>query len=206
MSKTLRLAICFIAAFAVIFAPVRQGKKKAAFDGEIFRLHVVANSDSPYDQALKLKVRDVVLAQAAEITVGAKDAEQAEKLLKANEEKLQAAAAKAIASEGASFCTYADFGVFHFPLRRYGSVTLPEGDYNALKIIIGKGEGHNWWCVMYPPLCVLGETAEFEEKSLEGLSEKTKKAITEKPEIKVKWKFAELFGRSGNEKQERKKK
>ena len=191
--KILRCAICFIVIFAVIFAPIRQGEKRAAFDGEIFRLHVVANSDSPYDQALKLKVRDAVLDKAGKITAKAKNATEAEELLKKNAQELQKAASDIILKEGEFFGTYLDFGVFHFPVRHYGNVTLPEGDYNSLKIIIGRGEGHNWWCVMYPPLCLLDETAEFKEESLNSLSDETKKKITKKPKIKVKWKFAEIF-------------
>ena len=195
MSNTVsRCAVCVTAVFALIFTPVGQVKKKAAFDGEIFRLHVVANSDSPYDQALKLKVRDSVLEKAGAVTANAKNAAEAEELLKQNVYELQKAANDTILKEGNFFGTYMDFGVFHFPVRHYGSVTLPEGDYNALKIIIGEGKGHNWWCVMYPPLCLLDETAEFKEESLNVLSEKTKKKITKRPKIEVKWKLAEIFG------------
>ncbi len=194
MSVFLRLIVCIAISFAISFATFPKTEKKAAFDGEIFRLHVVANSDSPYDQALKLKVRDAVLEKAGEVTANAKNADEAEELLKKNAQEIQKAANDILLKEGDFFGTYMDFGVFHFPVRHYGSVTLPEGDYNALKIIIGEGKGHNWWCVMYPPLCLLDETAEFKEESLNALSEETKKKITKRPKIEVKWKLAEIFG------------
>ena len=188
VARTVSLCIIFLLVFTVL--PLADSG--ISFDGEIFRLHVVANSDSEEDQALKLKVRDAVLETAKSIDFAAANARDAEKLLRENKELLTAAANEVILSSGASYGVRADFGVYHFPIKTYGSVTLPEGNYNALKIIIGNGEGHNWWCVMYPPLCLLNETAEFDEKSLGALSEETKKEITEKPEIKVKFKINEL--------------
>lgn len=164
-----------------------------SFDGEILRLHVVANSDSEDDQALKLKVRDAVLKAAKELDFTAASARGAEKLLRENSELLESTANEVILNSGFSYAASTDFGVYHFPLKSYGSVTLPEGNYNALKIVLGKGEGHNWWCVMYPPLCLLNETAEFDEKSLDVLSAETKEKITEKPDIKVKFKIKEII-------------
>ena len=131
---------------------------------KVLRLHVLANSDSAEDQALKLKVRDSVVEKAAEILAGCHDRESAEQRLTEALPELEEAARKRIAAEGESQRVTAELRPTRFPTREYESFTLPAGEYLALRVVIGQGAGHNWWCVVFPPLCAettsdLAETA-----------------------------------------------
>lgn len=111
------------------------------------RLHVVAADDSAEAQALKLEVRDAVLACARELLKDAEDADAAWRVVRENMDVLEAAARRVAAD---ATCVT---GVFPFPDRWYGDVLVPAGDYRALRVVIGAGAGHNWWCVLYPSLC-----------------------------------------------------
>lgn len=111
------------------------------------RLHVVADSDAPAAQTLKLRVRDAVLARARDLLEDVSDADAAWRVVNENVGALEAAARRVT---GDAAC---ETGVFHFPARRYGDTWVPEGDYRALRVVIGAGRGHNWWCVLYPSLC-----------------------------------------------------
>ena len=122
----------------------------AACDG-VVRLHVIASDDGAAAQALKLHVRDAVLVKARAILSDAGDAEAAWQAICDNRDALEAAARAAALSGGQTAAC--ETGVFPFPERRYGDMTLPAGDYRALRVVIGAGEGRNWWCVLYPALC-----------------------------------------------------
>ncbi len=188
MRKTY-LAVCFLCVITVFFLSPK--KEAAAFDGEILRFHVIANSNSPQDQALKLKVRDRVLEVFK--TLEFNNASDAEKAAVRHSSLLREAALDVIDEQGFSYNVTVSCGIYPFPQKSYGNITLPQGKYNAVRVIIGEGKGENWWCVMYPPLCFVNETAKFDSKALSSLSEETRKKITEKPEIKVEFKLAELF-------------
>ena len=114
---------------------------------DYIRLHVVAADDTIEAQALKLKVRDVVLARARVLLRNAEDAEAAWRIVTENVGELEAVARRVA---GDVTC---EAGVFRFPDRRYGDTLVPEGDYRALRVVVGAGRGHNWWCVLYPSLC-----------------------------------------------------
>jgi len=118
------------------------------------RLHIVAHSDSETDQQIKLKVRDSVLAAAQEGIGACKTAEQAEEYIRENLQILVEAANETLKDEGVDYSAGAELGSYHFPDRSYGGVTYPEGDYRALRILLGDAQGGNWWCVMFPPLCL----------------------------------------------------
>ena len=173
----------------VVFSPYPI-KSAAAFDGEILRFHVIANSNSPEDQALKLKVRDHVLDVFK--TLEFDNAKDAERVAIAHSSLLREAALDVVDFYGKNYNVTVTCGIFPFPQKSYGNITLPKGNYNAVRVVIGEGKGENWWCVMYPPLCFIDEAAEFDKSSLSSLSEDTVKKITGKPEIKVKFKFAEI--------------
>lgn len=163
--------------------------KVGAFDGEIVRLHIIANSDGAEDQMLKLKVRDKIL-EAAEKS---NNAENIAECVKANKNKFLKIAADTLRENNSYYDVTAETGVFSFPARQYGDLYFPKGEYNALKIIIGEGKGHNWWCVMYPPLCFTDKSdGELTEENKKLLSKNTEDVIT-KP--KYKFKIAELFGK-----------
>ncbi len=144
---------------------------------ELIRLHVIANSDSEYDQYVKLRVRDSVL--------------EVSKSLEPDEIKyslglMEDAAKTTLYSYGCDYPVKAVFGEFDFPTKSYGNVTLPAGKYTAVRVIIGDGAGQNWWCVMYPPLCFTDETnAHFDSDLLPSSSGS--------PKFKIKLKLLELF-------------
>ena len=133
------------------------------------RLHVVAEGDSPYQQALKMEIRDECLKCAAACLGGAENADAAYALLQENKSKFESAATHRARELGYTGSIRAEMGVFSFPDRIYGDVLLPAGEYRALKIVIGEGEGHNWWCVLYPSLCFFDESGAGEFPPEKGL-------------------------------------
>ena len=126
--------------------------------GRVLRLHVLANSDSDADQALKLKVRDAVVEASAGWLNGVKSAADAEDILDARLSELTAVARETVRQAGYDYPVTAERRETYFTTRQYGDVTLPAGRYQAVRLVIGEGEGHNWWCVLFPPLCVSAAT------------------------------------------------
>ena len=120
----------------------------------VVRLHVLANSDSTEDQALKLKVRDAVLAASADWQDAAATPAEALALAQERLPALQAVAQEAVAAEGYDYAVRAEVCRMYFTTRQYDTVTLPAGMYEAVRVVIGDGKGQNWWCVLYPPLCL----------------------------------------------------
>lgn len=123
---------------------------------DTLRLHIIANSDSDFDQELKLRVRDRVLEYTGRLFAEASGKTEAEALAKYSANDIKAAAEEVIAESGANYSVSVEITNMWFETRSYDGFTLPAGDYDAVRIIIGAGEGHNWWCVMYPPLCLPG--------------------------------------------------
>lgn len=127
---------------------------------QVLRLHVVANSDDAADQAVKLMVRDAVLAQATPLLEGATDSAAAERVLASHLEELEQTARDVLREQGFEDGAAVSITDQWFPTRQYGSFALPAGRYRALKVTIGRGEGQNWWCVVFPPLCLAAVTEE----------------------------------------------
>lgn len=149
------------------------------YDGELLRFHVLANSDREADQTLKLQVRDRILELVHDSMDQAENTAAAEAQLRAQMPQIRAAARAEIQRRGYDYPVSVQLGVFAFPLRQYGNVTLPAGKYPALRVVIGEGGGHNWWCVMFPPLCFVSEsTAKMPTESLNKISSGTRRAIT----------------------------
>lgn len=123
---------------------------------ETLRLHIIANSDSEADQALKLKVRDRVLEVTGELFAEASGKTEAEALAEISLDDIKAAAEEVVAAEGKEYPVAVEITKMWFETRSYEGFTLPAGDYDAVRIILGEGEGANWWCVMYPQLCIPG--------------------------------------------------
>ena len=174
------------------FAESRRGITE-----DVFRLHVIANSDSNEDQALKLRVRNAVLEASADIFGGAVSAADAKRLSEENIRLFEAAAAAEIAASGYDYPVRCEVGTVHFDRRVYGSAELPEGDYSALRVIIGDGEGRNWWCVMFPALCLPAVTNTDEVLSLaaeNGVISTEELELMQDPEnYEVKLYFAEVI-------------
>jgi stage II sporulation protein R len=125
----------------------------AARAAQLIRLHVVAHSDSPLDQAVKHLVRDTILAALDPLLQEAATPGEALEAIRSRLAELEETAAAAVRTFGPDHGVRADLGRFPFPTRRYGSLLLPSGEYAALRVVIGAGEGRNWWCVLFPPLC-----------------------------------------------------
>lgn len=138
---------------------------------KVLRLHVLANSDSEADQALKRKVRDSVLETASAILADCPDRETAEQRLSAALPEIEDAARARIAAEGGKQTVTAELRPTVFPTREYEDFTLPAGEYLALRVVLGEGEGHNWWCVVFPPLCFSSVSEQSETALRSGLTE-----------------------------------
>ena len=134
------------------------------------RLHVIANSNSSFDQSLKLKVRDRIISEFSCFSDDFSSKEDAEKEIRKNLDRIKVFAENVIKEEGYDYSVLAEYGRSFFPKKKYGDITLPSGDYDALKIKIGKAEGENWWCVMFPPVCITSDcTAELDKDAMEFL-------------------------------------
>ncbi len=165
---------------------------------KLIRLHIIANSDYEADQKLKLAVRDSVLDYMNSLTESCEDRESAEKAIRAHLRDFEAIADEVCRDFGASYSARAEMSESSFPTKHYDGFSLPAGKYTALKIKLGKASGQNWWCVLFPPLCVsAAEVNEGLEKS--GLSDSEISLVTsEKPKYKLKFKILELIEKIAN--------
>ena len=150
--KFLRQILALFCAALVCTALWAEAEQTQLAD-KVIRLHVIANSDSQADQALKLQVRDQVLAQADTLLSGRESAQQAAEILRDNLTPLAETAAQTVSQAGFSYQVQVSLEDTWFPTRQYGDLSLPAGQYQALRVVIGQGEGKNWWCVVFPPLC-----------------------------------------------------
>ncbi|MBE5784741.1 MAG: stage II sporulation protein R [Clostridiales bacterium] len=133
----------------------------------VFRLHVIANSDSVEDQQVKLLVRDSILALERERMASAANGAAAEMLLMEDGKALLGAAEDTLQKAGMDYGASLFVGRFPFPERSYGGKVYPAGEYQALRVVLGEGKGQNWWCVMFPPLCILeGDAGEIDVEKL----------------------------------------
>ena len=165
--------------------------------GRLIRLHVIANSDSQEDQALKLRVRDRVLEEAQAFYPQNATLEEARAALEGHLSQLAQAGQAQVAAEGYSYPVTASLEKCWFPTKEYEGFALPAGEYTALRIVIGEGGGQNWWCVVFPPLC-LGSVSETtaETAASAGFSEDEISLITGENEgYVVKFKAMELWDR-----------
>ena len=160
-------AALFLAFGLTLTAGVWASASESALAGQVLRLHVVANSDSEQDQALKLLVRDAVLAQASRILEGVSDRQSAEQVLTPHLGELVRSAEEALAAEGCGDAVTVSLADQWFPTKEYDSFSLPAGQYRALRVVIGEGRGRNWWCVVFPPLC-LGSVTEESVETVAG--------------------------------------
>ncbi len=124
-----------------------------SYKDKLIRFHVLANSDSPEDQALKLKVRDKVIESMSDKFKVSKSIEETRVIVNENMESMKQAALEEIKENGKDYAVEIKLEPYNFPTKSYGSFTLPAGEYEAVRVLIGKAKGQNWWCVMFPPLC-----------------------------------------------------
>lgn len=161
---------------------------------KVLRLHILANSDSRADQALKLNIRDRILAESAKLFKTSNSKKQAEVSVSAELPEIQRIAEDEIKKEGYRYGVSARLVHMYFNTRTYGSVTLPAGDYDAVRITIGAAKGHNWWCVLFPPLCLPAAATDENAKTIEDVLAPGEVGIVKspgKPDVVVKFKVLE---------------
>ena len=180
---------------ALLFGAVlRMSALQVECDGirrSVLRLHVLANSDTAEDQRLKLDVRDRLLEVSGELFSQAKSREDAIKSAESHLAYLQKEAEKVVQAEGYQYPVEVRLEETYFTTRSYGEITLPAGNYQALRVVIGEGEGHNWWCVMFPPLCL--SAASEDETQLEDVLDPQQLELVQGSEYEMKFKCVELY-------------
>ena len=166
----------------------------------VFRLHVIANSDSKEDQELKLKVRDELLSYMNIISKDSTSKQEAMQIANEHKEEFTQIAEKVIKENGYNYTVNVQIGKADFPTKYYGDITLPAGTYDALKVQIGEAKGQNWWCVMFPPLCfvdvstgIVPDNSKQELKQSLDDEEYDLISKTDNSEISFKFKIVELF-------------
>ncbi len=186
LSVILALAICCITNISA-FSNQCDGIRD-----KILRMHVIANSDSKEDQDLKLKVRDAVLLKGKEIFDGSVTADEAVEKITPHIDSLEQTAKEAIKNEGFVYDVYVTVQKEYFKTRTYdNSVTLPAGYYTAVKVVIGEGAGQNWWCIMFPPMCLPAAEAECDINDLLNIDESI--IVSNGEKYKLKFKIVEIF-------------
>lgn len=170
----------------------------SALQRGVIRLHILANSDSSADQSLKLEVRDLVLKDWSGKLVEAGTAKEAWKVLNGLLPDIQKDISEFLGARDAGYDVKLETGEYDFPDKDYDGVVFPAGDYQALKIELGAGAGRNWWCVMFPPLCLVSGDGEMDtEKYLELVKELGDEGLApgDAPEAPVRsWIFDQIFG------------
>ncbi|MCL2054147.1 MAG: stage II sporulation protein R [Oscillospiraceae bacterium] len=204
-----KLEISLLAGFiaSVLFAGVCSfADSYGNITGNVFRLHILANSDSNEDQELKLKLRDEILKETAWIFKDSGSSAAAAVKAKENLAEIENIAREALAESGYNYDVSCEVKDVYFPARVYGDITLPAGVYSALSVNIGEAKGQNWWCVMFPPLCIPAVTEKeimIEDKDiLCGTFNTQEMQLLENPEkYEVKFYFAEMYHKlSGKDK------
>lgn len=176
---------------------------------KLIRFHVIANSDSDSDQSIKLEIRDAILKEFGQSLSKCKTREESLKYIKSRLPEIEGLADEILSEGGKNYKAKAFLGEFKFPIKSYGTITLPPGEYTALKVILGDGGGKNWWCVMFPPLCFIditrGLTSEETDKSLGKVlnkneireitqdNNKTSNTLQANKNIKFKFKSVEII-------------
>ena len=166
----------------------------------VFRLHVIANSDSKDDQNLKYIVRDGILDYINKLSANCSSKEEVILLANENKEELYNIAKKIIEENGYNYDVNISIGNFEFPTKTYGDISFPAGNYDALRVEIGEAKGQNWWCVMFPPLCFVDVTSgivpdESKQTIKDNLSNEEYDLISDSnsPDIKFKFSLIEFF-------------
>lgn len=170
----------------------------------VFRLHVIANSDTKEDQDLKYIVRDKLIEYMDTLSQSCSSKEEVIKIAQDNLDDFKQIAENTIREQGYSYPVEVEIGNFEFPTKTYGDISFPAGYYDALRVKIGEAKGKNWWCVMFPPLCFVDVTTGIvpdnsKDDLKQNLSDEEYKIIsdTESSDITLKFKLIEFFENNG---------
>ena len=196
MKKLLAFSICICLLFVTIGVLPVHGEEDI-YDS-VLRLHVVANSDSEEDQSLKLEVRDKVIQISRELCGECQRLEEAQAIIKENLQSICDTAAEQIKESGYNYSVEVRLGEEKYPRKTYDSLCFPSGKYLSLQVLIGNAEGQNWWCVLFPPLCLDAATDPSSNEELfisVGLTSEQYKIITESdsPSYKARFKLLEII-------------
>lgn len=205
--KTTVVVLVIISILALIYDVNRVYTKEQdeileGLSNSLIRFHVIANSDTEEDQALKIKVKDAVVIYMQQLLEQSNSIDESREIILEDMDHIKAIADEVIKQEGSIYPTTISLAQENFPLKKYGDVVLPPGQYEALVIRIGKAEGKNWWCVLFPPLCFVDATHgvvddKTKEQMQEVLTDEEYKAIImnkdQQVDIKIKSKFLEWY-------------
>ncbi len=193
MKKTLTYIICILLCALFLCAMPVSGEEKL-YDS-VIRLHVLANSNEDCDQALKLKIRDEILKKYGEELSKTENIEEASEKVELLLNDIKSTSEQVIKDEGYSYSVQCFFDMEYYPTRVYENASFPAGNYLSLRVVIGAGEGKNWWCVLFPPLCLTtayGDTVGQDDSVPVGLTPEQYKLITKTDDTKYVLKFKML--------------
>lgn len=190
-SGKIRISIAIGIVTAVIFSICSFAKTSEEIRSDVLRLHVIANSDSSVDQNLKLRLRDYILKEGEDIFDGSVNVENAVKKIEPKLAELENSAETFVKNAGFDYDVKITLSNEYFTTRTYESITLPAGKYLALRVVIGSGEGHNWWCVMFPPMCV--PAADKKDEIENVFTDKEIKLVESKPKYEPRFKVVEIY-------------
>lgn len=165
---------------------------------DVLRLHVLANSDSEEDQALKLEVRDAVLDHTNDLLCGVSSREAAQAVIERELDSICSVAQNAVCERGYGYSVSVSLGIEKYPTRSYESCCFPSGEYLSLRVLIGEAEGENWWCVLFPPMCLSAASQGGEAFAQVGLTGDQYGIITQtdSPKYKIRFKLLEVLERT----------
>lgn len=189
-SKKIKISICVSMIVAIIFSICSFAKTSQEIRSDVLRLHVIANSDSSVDQNLKIRLRDFLLEEGKSIFDGSVNVENAVEKIEPQIPALEKSAKEFIQTSGFDYDVKISLSREYFTTRTYETVTLPAGRYLALRVVIGAGEGHNWWCVMFPPMCV--PAADKKDEIENVFTEDEIKLVESSPKYEIRFKVVEI--------------
>lgn len=189
--KMLFKSLCVGMVISLLFTFLPFEAQCKDISDEVFRVHILANSDSKVDQTLKLKVRDAVINSAQPLLSDVHSKEKAKEIISQNLDFLTSVARDTVKENGFQYPVTAKVTRLDFSTRYYGNVTMPSGEYDALQISIGSAEGKNWWCVMYPTLCVY--SAADKDSLEEEFTASQYRIVTSDGEFELRFKAVEIF-------------
>lgn len=191
LSKKIKISVTVGIVVAILFSICSFAKTSEEIRSDVLRLHVIANSDTSVDQNLKLRLRDYILQEGKDIFNGSVNVENAVEKIEPVLPELEKSAKAFVNQASFDYDVKISLSNEYFTTRTYETVTLPAGKYLALRVVIGSGEGHNWWCVMFPPMCV--PAADKKDEIENVFSEKEIKLVESKPKYEPRFKVVEIY-------------
>ena len=188
-----RLTLCALALTLALLSGIAADglRLSGRLRENVLRLHVIANSDLERDQTVKLLVRDALLEKGAELFDGSVTALDAEARILPQTESLEAAARRVLEEQGCGYGARVTVTTEFFGTRAYGDLTFPAGTYRAVKVVLGEGKGQNWWCVMFPPLCL--PAAQKRDGAVPAFSREEARFLQPRKGYRLRFRLAELW-------------